>query len=275
MATEIHAGPLGEVRAASTAGGGTALTTTLTTIALPSGTHYASITPRNFASANVVKIIVNPYLIVLKTTDGGATATNLTDYSENAQDGSASTSVDLSALDTLANGDALYVGSWLPFRGVNITVDGTNTNASTLTVKYWKSDSTWADSSDTDATQAPAGDTLGQSGTVTWSIPSDWATTDLVTSTDMASAHSPHVATPDMYWTRWEVSAALDAAVTLDHFHALNRSTAYAELLSGQNFEETVSRGPKGLAVVEALTDAGTANLIVNIASRTATGRFA
>ena len=76
-----------------------------------------------------------------------------------------------------------------------------------------------------------------------------------------------------MFWTRWSVSAALDTAVTLDHMAAANRSTAYAELLSGQTFEERIRHGFGGIGCVEALVNAGTANLIVNVAS-VQDGRF-
>jgi hypothetical protein len=44
---------------------------------------------------------------------------------------------------------------------------------------------------------------------------------------------------------------------------ALNRVTTYAELLEGQAVEVKTSN--RQLACVEALTDAGTANLVVNV----------
>ena len=53
---------LSELRAASTASGGTALTTTLAHITIPWGTDYLSITPRNFAECAVVRYLLNPYL---------------------------------------------------------------------------------------------------------------------------------------------------------------------------------------------------------------------
>ena len=49
---------------------------------------------------------------------------------------------------------------------------------------------------------------------------------------------------------------------------SLNRSTAYAELLEGQTYEQAVqSEGPGGICTVEILTDAGTANTIINAAT--------
>lgn len=267
MATEVRNAGLGEARAASTASGGTALTSSAARIVLPLGTKMVMLTPRNFATAVVVKFNFNPWLVILKTTDGNAT---FTDYSTEAQDGSTSTSVTLSSLDTLANGDALYVGSHLPFSGVNVDIDAANGTASVLTVDYRKNDDTWADTSATDGTDS-GGATMATDGSVTWTVPSDWTTArlqDLDADTRMQGLYG------ELYWTRWSVSAALDSSTTADHMLAINRDTTYAELTSGQALEMACTVGPGGIASVTALTDAGTANLIVNCHTL-AGGRFA
>jgi len=91
---------------------------------------------------------------------------------------------------------------------------------------------------------------------------------------DASSAIGAWVGTQAIYWTRWEVSVVLDSSVTLNSMRSLNRSTSYAELLSGQTFEETISMGHLGVGCVEALVDAGTGNLVVNVATRSTSGRF-
>lgn len=272
MATEVVSGPVGEVRAASTAAGGTALTTTAVAIGLPEGTRMITLTPRNFVTAVVCQFCFNPYLLILKTTDALATLAALTEYSSEAQDADTATSVTLSSLDTAANLDFLYVGSHIPFRGVDIDIDAANGDNSVLTVKYWDGDS-WEDISDTDGTIS-TGKTMAVDGQVTWTMPSDWVADSLVDIGDASSAIGPHVGTQDIYWTRWEVSVVLDASVTLDHMLALNRSTAYAELPPGQAFQESISMAPGGVGCVEALVDAGTGNLIVNCATRSASSIF-
>lgn len=266
MSTETLAGPLGEVRAASTAGGGTALTSTAARIVLPLGTKHIDLVPRNFSTAVVVQWLKNPWLTIVKTAD--SLGTEPTDYSIEAQDGSTSTSVVLSSLGTAAQGDFLYVGSHLPFAGVEIDVDGTNGNASVITVKYRKSDNTWADISDTDGT-ASGGASLAQDGSVTWTVPADWITARLFDTGD--TTLNAGFAKQDIYWTRWEWSAALDSSVTLDSMIAINRSTTYHEIPSGMAWEEAVTVGPGGISSIQAKTDAGTANLIVDCAAR---GRF-
>ena len=259
MAVQSVAGPLGELRGGTSKG--LSLSTTAAFEVIPKGTQHLFLTARNFSTAVVARVLLNPYLIILRTQDALATAP--TDYSAEAQDGSTSTSVTLSSQGTAAQSDFLYVGSHIPFSGVNIDVDSVNSNASVLTVKYWDGNS-WEDISDTDGTDA-AGASLGQDGSVTWTVPSTWAKTSLVASGDTTLSF-PYSGN-SYYWTRWEWSAALDAAVTLDHMLAINRSTAYFELIANQEFEVRVHQGPEGLASVQGLTDAGTGNLICNFAT--------
>lgn len=260
---ETWAGELGELRAISTAGGGTLLTTVAQLIPIPDASKHLFCTPRNFTTAVVVKIALSPYLLVLKTPDNLATATH---YSQFAQDGLTTTEVNLDALDTLANLDYLLIGSHLPFRGVNVVMNGAklNANASVLTVAYWNG-TAWVTTSASDGTAA-AGATFGQSGDVTWTVPAAWTKDTLINIGTPGSA----VINQGMglYWTRWSVSAALSAATRATGIVAYNRSTAYSEWLPGQLFQERITKGFQGIAAVEALTDAGTANLVINVASR-------
>ncbi len=344
MATEVVAGGVGEIRALSTASGGTALSTTAVYIPLIRGTHHLFITPRNFATAVVAKFALNPYLVILKTANRMGT---VTDYSNYAQDGSTDTDVTLSSLSTLANGDWLLVGAHLPFRGVYCDVDGTNSTASTtLAVHYWQDATTdaWADTSATDGTKSSTA--LDQDGLVYWTVPTDWKTvrlTDIYTGAYLADGTGTFTGSPvdltpgdnvitcsatgsctitlptggygavragtatisagagvlttasantvtlsatgtivvniqssavqfteaklPLYWTRWTWDKALDSSTTLNSMLSANRSTAYAELMSGQSFEERIFVGPTGVGCIEALVNAGTGNLIVNGAS--------
>lgn len=207
-----------------------------------------------------------PWLTILRTTDDLATAP--TDASENAQDGSTATSVTLSSQGTLANGDALYVGSYVPFQGVDIDVDSTNSTTSVLTVMYWNG-SAWVDISDTDGTES-GGATLAQDGQVTWTIPTAWVSASLRgIAAALQDGHEvansvafQHVNTP-RYWTRWEVSAAIDSSVTLDHMLAINRSDAEWECRNLERWESLVPWGENGYSAIEADVDAGGSGLIL------------
>lgn len=270
---EVWAGQLGEHRAASTAGGGTALTTTATFIQLPLKTSHVFITPRNFTATTLVaKVALNPWLVVLKTTDG--MLTEPTDYSKAAQDASTSTTVDVSSLSTVANGDFLLIGSHIPFRGVYIDVNTTNSaGTAALTVRYWNGGS-WVDASDTDGTFSTM--VFAQDGLVYWAVPSSWRICKLSEIYDLAWASNDRYENIPLYWTRWEVDVAItDTSVTFYSMVAANRSTSYVELLSGQCLEEKVKHGEiGGIGCVEALTAASTGNLVVNVTTEHG-GRFA
>lgn len=260
MATEVKPGKWSEVRQIA-ASKGLSLTQTAARAVFPFGTEFLQLIGTTYSTAVVAQVHLNPWLVILKTADGNAT---FTDYSVEAQDGSTATSVVLSSLDTLANGDALYVGSHIPFGGVHIDVDATNGTASVLTVHYRKDDGTWADISATDNT-ASGGATLAQDGTVTWTVPADWTTARLQ-DLDADSRNSGLYG--ELFWTRWTVSAALDASTTLDHMLSLNRSATPLELPASLPWEQTLTVGPGGLSHLSATCDAGTALLLVNCAAQ-------
>ena len=227
--------------------------------------------PRNFASsAVVVRYSLNPYLIVGKTTDALVAVANFTDASSSMQDEDTATTLVLNSFDTAANNDYLYIGSHIPFRGVRVIIGGANSNASVLTVKYRKSDGTWADISASDGTDS-GGATFAQTGNVTWTLPTDWVTASLVATGDTSlpaiGAAKINIATePTVYWTRWQVSAALDSAVTATGMLAMNRSTAYDEIMETEIDESRIATHQYlGTGCVEALTDTGTANLLIKI----------
>jgi hypothetical protein len=216
---------------------------------------------------------LNPWLTVLRTTDGGAT---FTDYSEEAQGDSISSVVVLDSQDTVANGDALFVGSHLPFRGVAVDVSAANaTGSRTLTVSYWNpTTKAWVDSSDTDGTSSST--SLDQDGDVTWTIAAAWGQDNLW---DMFTAanepfkstyvkpNAANVHVQDLYWTRWEWNGALDSEVELASMLALNRSVAYPMLTAGYRERITFRRGFGAFGAIEYKTDAGTADLIAVVGS--------
>ena len=276
MPQDIVSAPLGEVRVSSTADGGTALTTTAAFVAFPVGTDYVILTPRNFSTAVVCKYSLNPFLTVLKTTDALVAASNITDGSKNVQDGDTGTSLSLNSFSTAANSDFIYVGSHIPFRGVRVIIGNTNAgSASVLTVKYRKSDNTWADISVTDGTSS-GGKTFAQTGNVTWTLPTDWIARSLVSIGDTTLVAPAILNEPEMYWTRWETDVVFDSTVTATGMLAMNRVTTYDEIPAGMSADFRIkSHQHRGIGCVEALTDAGTANLIVSVAVTGVGGKFA
>ena len=266
------AAPFREVRTASTAGGGTALTTTAGLISIPLGADWIKVAARNFAGANAVQFLLNPFLTILRTTDSLAgpiynitPGGNSVDISKEMQDGD-TTDFPIDALPTAANGGYIYVGADSPFRGVAVDLGSeVNDDASVLTVNYWNG-SAWTDTSDTDGTDV-GGDTMKQDGNVTWSVPAAWTKASLSEIGDVTRSTRNPQAGASLYWTRWQFSAAMDASVDIAQIRPLNRSTTYAELAEGDSLEFSVDTYSGGVATVEALTDAGTANVIVTAAT--------
>ncbi len=281
---KIIEAPFEEIRAASTAGGGTVLSTTLALISLPIGGDWLTLIPRNFVTAVVAQYALNPWLTIIATTDALATSARAVDgavavgqsddISQEMQDGDA---VDfaIGGFSTAAANNYIYVGSWLPFRGAQVTCNDKNDVAKVLTVKYPGLTGGWSDISATDGTDS-GGDTLKVNGDVTWTPPAAWKATSLLKQGDTTIRES--WSTANLFWTRWEWSVGAGVLDTTDlvTMRALNRSTSYAELAEGIIFSEAAIAGPSGFSCVEALVNAGFGNLIVNAATKIGTeSRFA
>lgn len=245
------------------ASAGASLTTTAQRIVFPIGTQKVKLMPHTFSTAVVARFALNPYLIIIKTTDALVATANATNYSVNAQDGSTGTKVTLDSLDTLANGDIIYIGSHTPFAGVDIDINNANSIASVLTVKYWNG-TAWVTISASDGTVS-TGKTMAVDGIVSWTVPTAWAKTSLKAAGD--TVLTDEIYQRSLYWTRWEVSAALDSTTDANSFIAVPQTTAYAEIPSGHFEEFDIIQGQNGYSGISALTDAGTAKLVVNVTS--------
>lgn len=278
LESDSFPGYLNEARSANSTAGGLGLTTTAQVVGFPGGTSHVSLFARSFTTAVVAKVMLNPYLLILKSADGLVSAT---DYSSAAQKNPLSTGAILSALGTLASGEALYVGSHLPFRGIAVDVLGGSVNANTavLLAEYWNG-SAWVTLSATDGTTT-GGKTFAQDGNITWTVPTAWATVKL-SQTRIPTPTNPPTEIDVMlpynnkaqYWTRLSVSAALSATVVASTMYSLNRSTAYAQMAENSYLQFRTTNRPGGTACIEALTDAGTASLIVNAYTDNPMGSF-
>ena len=256
MATINH-----EWRAASTADGGTALSTTTARVLFPLGTTRVKIHARNLSTAKAAQVAPMPWITVLHTDDDLST---VTDASDAMQDGAAGTLLTLSSMDTLANGDFVLVGSHVPLRGLQVDVGSVNGTSSIMTVKYWNG-SAWTDISDTDGT-ASGGATLAQDAAITWTVPTAHVKERMRGMGLAPGAGVPFTYDP-LFWYRIEVSVALDSAVTVLGMLGLPRYTTYAELAANENLEQGTKTSLGGHSGVEGKTAAGTANLIVNVFS--------
>jgi hypothetical protein len=246
----IVAADFGEIRGLDGVAGGKAISTTKARVLIPPSTKALRIKAHNAASsATVAQLFMFPHLSVLKTADDGAT---FTDYSSEAQDEDATTDITLSSLDTAANDNFLYVGAHRKFAGLTADIDAGNDTASVMTVKYYAGNQGWLDISDTDGTDV-AGDTLKQDGDITWTAPANWKKTI--------------VNGLDLYWVRIEVSVALDSSVTLNSLWPIMVGSAFQLAIGEAPLEVSITTGVQGWRCIEAITDTGTCDLIVNGAS--------
>lgn len=245
-------GYLGNPRLLSAASGGTPLSTTTAFIAIPPGIQSVSIVPRDFTTAIVAVIGLNPFLTVLRTND--LMATNPVDYSEAAQDGAAGTLVTLSDLPTLANGGAVFIGAADLFTGIQATIVAGDSGAGTIGIFYWNG-TAWANTSPTDNTS-----NMGSSGSVTWTSPgAAWVKASL---NDIIGWPRTGTGKP-LYWIRMTTSAAYDSSVTLSSLYAINQFATPMELVANQEFKTGINRAQNG-GCIQAATNDGTAMLIVN-----------
>lgn len=124
------------------------------------------------------------------------------DFIEEVTDSSTTTHAPLDSFDTAGNGDYFYVGYRRPISAIIITM-GTNKNdvASVLTVKEWTGSAWSAVSNDDDGTDV-AGDTLKQSGTISFD-------------TTVGSAKPKLIDGVNLYWYRCEVDTQLSATVDI------------------------------------------------------------
>ena len=257
-----------DFRAASTAGGGTAITSTKGIINLPFGSESLHLLGNTYASAAaVIQFLLSPRLTIVFTNDL-LVSPEFSDFSDELQDGDA-TNVSFAGWGTVANGSALYVGSQVPFRGVSVVVGTTVQDvARVLTIKYWSGGS-WVDLVNSEGTKSVA-DCLKQSGDETWTVPTTgkWARSSLKATGATTRDDGPFA--DNLYWTRWEVNGALTDPFDLRDIVGLNQSSVYSELAEGVPLEIGVRTSRT--AAVEAKTNTGTANLIVNVGTRNADG---
>ncbi len=269
------AAELTDLRAASDAGGGTALTSTSGVIELPFGSSWMDITATNFGGAAVVKFALCPRLTIVATTDllvstanhGAVEPTDIANFptqniSNEMQDGDTENFA-VDSIGTFANGFAIYVGAAVPFRGAALTLGNVNSETKLLTVKYPNdTGKVWTDISDSDGTETGGTTTLAQNGDVTWTVPTTWVKASLVETGDTVLKESWSIA--NLYWTRWEFSGVLTSNTDIRTMIGLNKSTAYPELIEGKSLEFAVDTD--FTAAIEALTDANTASIIINVA---------
>lgn len=130
-----------------------------------------------------------------------------TDYSSEVIDNSAGTVAGFNSWDTIANGDWVIIGSSSgPIMGAAWNITTMNSNASVLLAQYWDGDS-WETLADLTDGTITAAKTFGVDGQMTWTVPIDWASSEINSIT--------------AYWARLTVDTVLDADTTAEELDLL------------------------------------------------------
>lgn len=148
---------------------------------------------------------------VLKTLDNFST---FTDYSSNAIDGSRSSVITVSSMDTPGNGDALLVGFSDQFMAIEFFMTAANSNAATLTASFSTGAGTWT------ALTLMGEETNGffYNGIMSF----DFSGVDL--STWVTATYNSLTA----YWIKITTNVAFDASTTIGEVFVLPRRTGPA-----------------------------------------------
>lgn len=123
------------------------------------------------------------------------------DYSVEISDGRSTTVAVLDDLDTYANFECIFIGIPVKAKSITVTVSAANGTASVLSGYYRKTDNTWAAFAGLSDGTDDGGACLGQNGTISWTVPSDWKDNLMFAA--------------NMYWIQLRVATQLDAEVEI------------------------------------------------------------
>jgi hypothetical protein len=126
------------------------------------------------------------------------------DYTKEVTDFETTSSADLSSLNTYANNEVVYICTPIPANRLTFDIGQTNSNAATMDLRYHNTSRSWvrlADANSLSDGTYTGTETLSQDGSVTWTFP-----------TDEASTYKYGMSG---FWYQLRVGAQLDASVTI------------------------------------------------------------
>lgn len=160
-------------------------------------------------------------------------------------------------LDAATSSDRLYIRLADIIGGLHVKMTASvNTAARTLTANYWNG-SAWTDISATDDTKKETA-SLGKSGDITWTAPSDWMQTHLGGNVFDGSVMGMSITDKDApgtygFWLQLLWSGAFSADVEIQDIWTLNRNTNRAYFHGGIEYPISFDRRVTG--AIEAILD--------------------
>jgi hypothetical protein len=233
-----------------------ALSTAAAVLGIPPNVHQLLV----YNPATDFRLHLNPAIIdIVFFDESGAagseyiTASSLTTLFNDLTDRNTGTGSG-TTLDAATTSDFLYICLAEPVAGLRVTIGAANGDSSVMTGEYRKNDDTWAGLSITDGT-ASGGDTLAQTGNITWTAVTDWKRASLtgpqgiVTVPDGPGGTSGH-------WMRLSFGTALDADTEVTEIWPMSNDSSRGYFRAGQEYTFSISRRVVG--AIEMLVAAGT-----------------
>ena len=112
----------------------------------------------------------------------------------------------------VAADDTLYVAGSQPFEGLEVTMNNANSSATTLTAKYWNG-SAWTSLSSVSDGTASSSASFGQTGNITWTLPTDWVVYEAFTGRSW-------------YWVQLTWDNNFDSSTSTTDIDLIQRDTA-------------------------------------------------
>ena len=241
------------------------LSTTLASLGMPPDFHQATL-----YNSSDFRLHINPALRDVNFYDAsasegsrfvkGSLLQNLTDRTSSTGTGT--------SLDSSTTSDFLYLMFSDVIGGIRVVVTSANGTSSTLAATYRKNDDTWANLSPTDGT-ASGGATLAQTGSVTWTAPSDWKSSSLseifTNAGGAVSGSAPPGSDPSSargFWMRLAWGTALDSDTEIQEIWALNKDANRAYFRGGTDYSFSFDRYRTGS--IEVILGSSTSTLDIS-----------
>lgn len=254
MGTPIYPAGITAVRAETLA-----LSSTVASLGIPPGYQQALL----YSPTVDFRLHLNPGIIAAFFYDVSATiGARFTDFTSVLTDRDTATGTS-GAMNSMQTGDRLYVCVDDPIGGLRTTIGNANSTSSTMTVKYSKSDATFASISVTDGTTS-GGATLAITGALTWSVPSDWQAQTLKTLgvTDQGAAGHGDVPAALGFWLEVTVGTAVDSTTSITELWTQNKNTDRMYLRASTEY--TISLDRRRIGAIDAILASGTDTLQVD-----------
>ena len=178
--------------------------------------------------------------------------------------------------DSFTTSDYIYVCTSDIVGGLHFTIKSANDQSNTIVVEYYDGSSTWASLTETDNTDTGA--SMAQTGSVTWTAPTDAVMTslggpngvlqndntfvDLTDPTKLPPARDPNCSAVDGFW--WRISfttAGFGTNTEIEQINTVNKNSSRGYFPAGVLHYFSIDR--RHVGSIEAILAAGTDTLQV------------